>query len=167
MEDRYNPKDYGLREFIRDSRFLESAHFNLDYSPDFDPNFWDEEKVSVMREIVKIFYKKRLYGPDGVPIHVDECEDERIREAFRNIYCQKAINMDVFRKSVLENLQQDWRNYLLAREIARIDRDRDLEYVCDERIGIVLDSMSPEDMKDALEEIHKRENSYRLMHAKP
>lgn len=168
MEDepykQYNPRDYDLRGFIKDSRFLGAAHFNLDYNPDIGS--WDKEKISIMRNMIKTVYE-RLYGPNDELILVDECSEARIFQAFRNIYCQKAINMDVFRKGVLESLGQDWRNYLLTREVARIDRDRDLEYLCDERIGIVLDSMCPGEMKKALEDIHGRENHYRLMHAKP
>lgn len=167
----YDPKEYNLKDFIKDSRFLSAAHFNLDYSPDVSS--WDEEKISIMRNLIKNVYT-HLYGQDGERIPVDECSEARIFWAFRNIYCQKVINMDMFRKSVLESLGHDWKNYLLAREIARIERkigmvnrDKDLEYLCDERIGIILDRMSPEEMKKALKDIHKRENTYRLMHAKP
>lgn len=164
-EQQYDLKDYDLKDFVRDNRFLEAAHNNLDYSPD-SQRFWNEEETSIMGDIIKIFYK-RLYGPEGKLIPVDDCDDGRIRMAFRNIYCQKAMDIDKFRKRVLESLGQDWKNYLLAREIARIDHDRDLEYMCDERIGTVLDSMGPKEIEEALRHIWDVENHYRLMHAKP
>lgn len=115
-------QDYDLAEFVRDYEFGEASRRILQYRP--KRASWDLDQIEVMRQLIKDHVYGALYGPEGKPISIDECEPERVVAAFRNIYDNKEGKRKEFQRRIEEDLGPELGKHVLARAVARDEGDR-------------------------------------------